>query len=182
MIAPSPFNRRRAGLVVVWGAALALALPGRATAQNAGSILGRVVDAITGEPRAGALLSVEGTDLRTSSAAGNGRSGGSGDGGPATEARLRAPRGLAVARGRLYIADAADHRVRVVDLDTGVIETVAGTGAQGFAGNGGSDYNGSGLEAGETSLPAPAGLASDLGFLFISDDRLDLVWRTPIRF
>ena len=70
MIAPSPFNRRRAGLVVVWGVALALALalPGRATAQNAGSILGRVVDAITGEPRAGALLAVEGTDLRTSSA------------------------------------------------------------------------------------------------------------------
>ena len=165
-------------------------------------------------------------------AAGNGRAGGSGDGGPASEARLRAPRGLAVARGRLYIADAADHRVRVVDLDTGVIETVAGTGTQGFtgdggpairaslsfpeavavaedgarlfiadrgnarvrtveivsglirsfAGNGGSDYNGSGLEAGETSLPAPAGLASDLGFLFISDDQLNLVWRTPIRF
>ncbi len=165
-------------------------------------------------------------------AAGNGRAGSSGDGGPATEARLRAPRGLAVVEGRLYIADAADQRVRVVDLDTGIIDPVAGSGTQGFsgdggpairarlafpeavvaldggatvfiadrgngrvravetatgvirtfAGNGASDYNGSGLEAGETALPAPAGLASDLGFLFIADDQLNLVWRTPIRF
>ena len=165
-------------------------------------------------------------------AAGNGRAGSSGDGGPATQARLRAPRGLAVARGRLYIADAANHRIRVVDLGTGIIETVAGAGTQGFtgdggpavraalsfpeavavaeggatlfiadrgnarvravevetgtirsfAGSGGSDYSGSGLDAGETALAGPAGLASDLGFLFISDDQLNLVWRTPIRF
>ena len=165
-------------------------------------------------------------------AAGNGRAGSSGDGGPATQARLRAPRGLAVARGRLYIADAANHRIRVVDLGTGIIETVAGAGSQGFtgdggpavraalsfpeavavaeggatlfiadrgnariravevetgtirsfAGSGGSDYSGSGLDAGETALAGPAGLASDLGFLFISDDQLNLVWRTPIRF
>ena len=171
-------------------------------------------------------------DGTLSPAAGNGRAGSSGDGGPATEARMRAPRGLAVADGRLYIADAADNRVRVVDLETGIIEPVAGSGTQGFAGDGGpavlarlafpeavvavdggatlfiadrgngrvraveaatgvirtfagngaSDYNGSGLEAGETALPAPAGLASDLGFLFIADDQLNLVWRTPIRF
>ncbi len=171
-------------------------------------------------------------DGTLSPAAGNGRAGSSGDGGPATEARLRAPRGLAVADGRLYIADAADQRVRVVDLDTGIIQPAAGSGTQGFsgdggsalrarlafpeavvavdggatlfiadrgngrvravetatgvirtfAGNGASDYNGSGLEAGETALPAPAGLASDLGFLFIADDHLNLVWRTPIRF
>ncbi|MDE0473068.1 MAG: carboxypeptidase-like regulatory domain-containing protein [Gammaproteobacteria bacterium] len=46
----------------------ALAVPGRAAAQNAGSILGRVVDASTGAVLQDALLAVEGTELRTSSA------------------------------------------------------------------------------------------------------------------
>lgn len=46
----------------------ALAVPVRATAQNAGSILGRVVDASTGVVLQDALLVVEGTELRTSSA------------------------------------------------------------------------------------------------------------------
>ena len=52
----------------MWGIACVLALPAPVLGQNAGSILGRVVDATTGEPRAGALLTVGGTDLRTTSA------------------------------------------------------------------------------------------------------------------
>jgi sugar lactone lactonase YvrE len=60
-----------------------------------------------------------------------------GDGGPATQARLDGPEGLALGRdGALYIADRNHHRVRRVGPD-GVITTVAGTGARDFGGDGG---------------------------------------------
>jgi DNA-binding beta-propeller fold protein YncE len=62
-----------------------------------------------------------------------------GDGGPAEKAGLVEPNGLALDAGqtRLYIADVADHRVRVVDLRTGVIDTFAGTGEGRHDGDGG---------------------------------------------
>ena len=60
-----------------------------------------------------------------------------GDGGPATDARLVRPMGLALTRkGELLIADAGDHRVRGVDRD-GRIRTVAGDGQPGDYGDGG---------------------------------------------
>src|SRR5579864_782214 len=66
-------------------------------------------------------------------AAGNGSEGFSGDGGPATQAQLNNPVGLAVAaNGDLYIADQSNARVRRVH--SGVIDTVAGGG--GLAGSG----------------------------------------------
>jgi DNA-binding beta-propeller fold protein YncE len=62
-----------------------------------------------------------------------------GDGGPAARAGLAEPNGLAfdAAERRLYIADVADHRVRVVDLATGAIATFAGTGKAEHSGDGG---------------------------------------------
>jgi DNA-binding beta-propeller fold protein YncE len=71
--------------------------------------------------------------------AGNGQAGFAGEGGPATEAGLVEPNGLAVdpAGRRLFIADVADHRVRVVDLATGMITTFAGTGQGAHSGDGG---------------------------------------------
>lgn len=69
--------------------------------------------------------------------AGNGASGFGGDGGPATEAQLKEPTGIAFDRaGNLYIADTGNQRIRRVDL-SGVITTVAGTGKAGFSGDGG---------------------------------------------
>ena len=62
------YGRRIARLIGICGVAGILALPGRAAAQNAGSIFGRVVDASTGEALQDALFTVEGTELRTSSA------------------------------------------------------------------------------------------------------------------
>jgi hypothetical protein len=60
--------------------------------------------------------------------AGTGQPGFSGDNGPATEARLHIPTGLAVdALGHLYIADYENRRVRKVGVD-GIISTVAGGG------------------------------------------------------
>jgi hypothetical protein len=60
--------------------------------------------------------------------AGTGEAGFSGDGGPATKARLNLPLAVAVDReGTLYIADGDNHRVRKVDKG-GIIRTVAGLG------------------------------------------------------
>jgi sugar lactone lactonase YvrE len=70
--------------------------------------------------------------------AGNGSSGFSGDGGPATSAQLAGPKGVYVdSSGNLFIADAYNGRIREVDASTGFIQTVAGNGAFGFSGDGG---------------------------------------------
>jgi len=74
---------------------------------------------------------------RISTLAGDGSGKYSGDGGPAMAAGLGEPNGLALADDRLYIADVADHRVRVVDLRTEMIETFAGTGDGRHDGEGG---------------------------------------------
>ncbi len=69
--------------------------------------------------------------------AGDGTQGFAGDGGPATAARLDQPNGLAVdTDGTLYIADRGNFRVRRVD-PSGVIDTLAGAGAEGYDGDGG---------------------------------------------
>ena len=58
-----------------------------------------------------------------------------GDGGPAADAALNGPTGVAVdASGNLYIADTYNNRVRKVAPD-GTITTAAGTGTPGFSGN-----------------------------------------------
>jgi RHS repeat-associated protein len=69
--------------------------------------------------------------------AGNGQYGYTGDGGPATEARLNFPTGVAVdGSGNLYIADGWNHCIRKVDTN-GIITTVAGDGQNGYTGDGG---------------------------------------------
>ena len=85
-----------------------------------------------------------------------------GDGGPAIRAQLDAPSGVAVdGAGNLYIADASNHRIRKVD-SIGTITTIAGTGEQGFGGNGGP--------ASQAHLFFPTGVAVDsAGNLYIAD-------------
>ncbi|MEW5974450.1 MAG: putative Ig domain-containing protein [Acidobacteriota bacterium] len=69
--------------------------------------------------------------------AGNGQFGSSGDGGPALQAQLAGPGGVAVdGQGNLYVAETHGHRVRKVTLD-GRITTPAGNGIAGFGGDGG---------------------------------------------
>lgn len=86
------------------------------------------------------------------------------DGGPAITAGLMEPNGLALSADNtaLYIADVAAHRVRVVDLTTGLIDTVAGNGAARHDGDGGPAR-----EAGVFGARAVA-LAPD-GALFIME-------------
>jgi sugar lactone lactonase YvrE len=95
--------------------------------------------------------------------AGNGTAGFSGDGGAATEASLAWPRDVALdGSGRLFIADTDNHRVRAVDLATGVITTFAGDGNAGFGGDGGPAI--------AASLKRPWGITFDgSGNLFIAD-------------
>jgi streptogramin lyase len=70
--------------------------------------------------------------------AGTGKSGSGGDGGPAREAMLEEPNGIALdGKGNLYVADVADQRVRVVDLRMGTIRTFCGTGKKVSEGNAG---------------------------------------------
>ena len=69
--------------------------------------------------------------------AGTGSPGYSGDGGAAIQAKLNAPDGIALGSdGSLYIADFANHRVRVLTPD-GNIHTIAGTGSAGYSGDNG---------------------------------------------
>ncbi len=97
-----------------------------------------------------------------STVAGNGHPGFSGDGRPATLARLAGPSGVAVdAAGSLFIADAGNCRIRQVTRD-GVISTVAGDGRWGFGGDGGP--------ATSAQLDDIHGIAVDTaGNLFITD-------------
>ncbi|MDQ1711055.1 MAG: trimeric autotransporter adhesin [Frankiaceae bacterium] len=70
--------------------------------------------------------------------AGSGKNGYGGDEGPAPDAALRAPAGAAAdASGQVYVADYGNHRIRRIDA-SGRITTVAGSGATGFAGDGGA--------------------------------------------
>src|SRR5438093_4818213 len=69
--------------------------------------------------------------------AGTGQRGFSGDGGPATQARLDHPWGVAIdGAGNVFFADPENERIRKVSPD-GIITTVAGTGVGGFSGDGG---------------------------------------------
>jgi len=69
--------------------------------------------------------------------AGDGRATSAGDGGPALNASINLPNGIAFdSAGNLYIAEAGGHRIRRVDA-SGLISTIAGTGVRGFSGDGG---------------------------------------------
>ncbi len=94
--------------------------------------------------------------------AGNGTSGYTGDGGPATNAEMVSPHGIAFdGSGNLYFADASKSVVRKV-TPSGIISTVAGIGTFGFSGDGGPATN--------AALAFPCALAVDsAGNIFVSD-------------
>lgn len=95
--------------------------------------------------------------------AGSGRRGYGGDGGPATAAVLNTPTHVAVdSTGRIYLTDSGNRRIRVVDPVTGVITTLAGSGREGYGGDGGP--------ATRALLNRPRGLAVDAsGNVFFAD-------------
>lgn len=129
---------------------------------------------------AGSLYVAEGARIRKidtsgiiTTVAGTGVTGYSGDGGPATAAQIGGVRAMALdAEGNLYLADTANQRVRVVlggeGRFAGHILTIAGTGVEGFSGDGG--------QATSAEFDGPFGLAVDAaGNLYISDVNNDRV-------
>ena len=111
-----------------------------------------------------AIRRIDFEENRIDTVAGTGEAGFSGDGGDAVEAELNNPRDLQLSPDgkSLYFADEKNQRVRVLDLEAGSIDTVAGNGEVG--------YGGEGFAPTETSLNRPAGLAfDDDGFLYIAD-------------
>jgi uncharacterized protein (TIGR03437 family) len=128
--------------------------PGAVVVDAAGDVL--IADTSNNEVR---KVSPNGT---ITALAGTGASGYTGDGGPATSARLAGPSGLALdAAGNLYIADNSNNRIRKVS-PSGMITTVAGNGILGYSGDGGA--------ATSAELAYPNAVAVDSsGNLFIAD-------------
>jgi sugar lactone lactonase YvrE len=121
---------------------------------------GNLFVADTGNNR---IRRVDATTGIITTVAGNGTAGFSGDGGPATNAELYFPHGVALnSSGSLFIADTLNSVIRRVDATTGIITTVAGNGTWGYSGDGGP--------ATAAHLLWPQGLAVDaFGNLFITD-------------
>ncbi|MDA0834329.1 MAG: hypothetical protein O2955_03295 [Planctomycetota bacterium] len=102
--------------------------------------------------------------------AGTGEAGFSGDDGPATEAHLRVPHGITLdGAGGLYIADIGNHRIRRVDLETGIITTIAGTGE--------NKLPQEGNQAKGHPLPGPRAIAATKDSLYVVLREGHSVWR-----
>ena len=94
--------------------------------------------------------------------AGVGTAGFSGDNGPAVAAELDGPRDIALFANFLYVTDANNHRIRRVDLFSGLITTIAGNGTNNTTGD-----NGPSISA---EINLPAGIAVDsIGRLYFSE-------------
>ncbi|MBU6303240.1 MAG: hypothetical protein KGS60_16960 [Verrucomicrobia bacterium] len=94
--------------------------------------------------------------------AGTGKSGFTGNGGPAKEATLSGPKGIAIDRqGNVWLADCESHSIRMVNARTGNIELIAGTGAKG---------NGPDGDPRQCPMARPHGVFVDAdGSVFIGD-------------
>ncbi|MBI1762947.1 MAG: HYR domain-containing protein [Acidobacteria bacterium] len=106
---------------------------------------------------------VDAVTKNISTIAGTGAQDFSGDDGPANNAVLNNPSDVAVdGNNNLYLVEQGNHRVRRVNAGSQVIKTVAGTGAQGFAGDGGPAL--------QAQFSMPSSLAFDaLGNLYVGD-------------
>ena len=108
-----------------------------------------------------AILRIDARTQTLHRLAGTGEQGYSGDGALAMHAKLGGPKGLAYARGELFVADTENHAVRRIDLTTGIITTVLGTGVRG---------DGPEPSPLQCKLSRPHGVLADAsGTVFVSD-------------
>ena len=96
--------------------------------------------------------------------AGTGEKGFHGDGGPAAKAMFNGPKGIAVAHKSVYVADTENQAIRVIDLNTGIITTLAGVGPSGRG------FRGESEPARQAFLDRPHGVCVDSkGNVYIGD-------------
>src|SRR5579883_2411932 len=131
---------------------VSLGIPSRVALDPAGNIYFGADSMILKLDKSGAITVI----------AGNTRPGCSGDGGPAVNAQMKSPQGVAFdSKGNLYFADRLCNVVRRIDA-SGNIKTVVGTGLMGVPGDGGA--------ARSASLSAPMGITFDSADnLYIAD-------------
>jgi hypothetical protein len=115
------------------------------------------------DPSNNRVVKIDGNSGILTLLAGNGTAASAGDGGPATQASLNNPIGVAVdSAGDVFVAESNGNRVRAIDPASGFIYTVVGNGVAGFGGDGGPAVN--------ASLSRPMGLALDAAAnLYIAD-------------
>jgi DNA-binding beta-propeller fold protein YncE len=102
--------------------------------------------------------------------AGDGVAGDRGDGGPARQARLRAPHSLTLDdKNNLYVADLANHRVRRIDAESGRIESIVGSGKSGLPTEGG--------KARDEPFLTPQGLAIRGDYVWIASVSGHSLWK-----
>jgi len=99
----------------------------------------------------------------TSVFAGTGASTYAGDGGPAIKASFGLPHDTVIGNGMLYFSDVTNAAVRAIDLKTGIIATVAGTGEKGYSGDGGP------AKEAKFTFPVGVSLSPDNRRLYIAD-------------
>lgn len=140
------------------GATISIGQPRRVTVDKAGNVY---------FSSSNSVFKLNGSGVMTL-VAGNSRAGFSGDNGPAVNAQLNTPQGLALdAAGDLYIADSANNRIRIVS-PAGIINTFAGTGATSLGGGPGQYNDGGPATSG--LLRIPMGVAVDSsGNVYIAD-------------
>jgi hypothetical protein len=89
--------------------------------------------------------------------------------GRADQARFQQPQGMARSGSTLYVADTANHAIRSINLESGVVTTLAGTGEQALkAGTGGPGPS--------TALSSPWDLALADGVLYIAMAGMHQIW------
>jgi sugar lactone lactonase YvrE len=89
--------------------------------------------------------------------------------GPADGAAFQQPQGMARSDATLYVADTENHAIRAIDLESGVVTTLAGTGAQALP-------HGAGGPGRSTALSSPWDLALDGRILYIAMAGTHQIW------
>ena len=109
-----------------------------------------------------------------STIAGTGKAGYSGDGGPAREAQFNRPHSIALDhRGGLYVADIGNHRIRRIDLETGLVDSIAG--------NGGKQAPRQGQAAKDNSVVGPRALFIDGDAMWVALREGHSVWNLSLK-
>ena len=93
------------------------------------------------------------------------------DDGSALEASFNAPQGMAIDGDTLYVADTNNHLIRTIDLNTGAVSTLIGTGRQGWIDGGGFR---------DASLSNPWALELAHGFLYIANAGTHQIWAASL--